>query len=125
MAAERLSLRIELDADADAGPEERDEAARALRADLLDLDVDSVERPETAAPHGARGAGAVEIGTLLVTVGQHALGLVASTIAAWVQRRGGRSATLELDGDRIDLKGVSKDDQHRLIEAFLARHAEA
>jgi hypothetical protein len=125
MPAERLNLRIELDADADAGAEERDEAARALRSDLLDLDVDSVERPETAAPDGSRGAGAVEIGTLLVTVGQHALGLVATTIAAWVQRRGGRSATLELDGDRIDLKGVSKDDQHRLIEAFLARHVEA
>jgi hypothetical protein len=57
MPAERLSLRIELDVDADAGAEERDEAARALRADLLDLDVDSVERPETAAPDGSRGAG--------------------------------------------------------------------
>ena len=87
--------------------------------------MDSVERPETAAPDGSRAAGAVEIGTLLVTVGQHALGVVASTIAAWVARQGGRSAALELDGDRIDLKGLSAADQHQLIEAFLARHAEA
>lgn len=125
MPAEWLNLRIELDADADAGAEERDELTRALRAELLDLDVESVERPETPAPDGARGAGAVELGTLLVTFGQGALGLVTGTIARWVQRRGGRSVTLELDGDRIELSGVSAEDQRRLIETFVARHAEA
>ena len=125
MPADWLSLRVELDADADADAEERDELTRALRAELLDLAVESVARPETPAPDGARGAGAVELGTLLVTFGQGALGLVTSTIARWVQRRGGRSVSLELDGDRIELTGVSVEDQRRLIETFVARHAEA
>ena len=124
MPAELLNLRVELDADDDAGAEERDELARALRAELLDLDVESVERPEAPAPDGTRGAGAVELGTLLVTFGQGALGLVTSTIARWVQRRGGRSVSLELDGDKIELSGVSAEDQRRLIETFVARHAE-
>ena len=123
MAAESLNLRVELEAD-DAGEEERDELARALRDELLQLDVEAVDRPESAAPEGTRGAGAIELGTLLVTVGQSALGLVTSTIARWVQRRGGRSVTLELDGDRIELGGVSEEDQRRLIETFVARHAE-
>ena len=124
MSAERLSLRVEVDGEPDAGAEERDELARALRDELLQLDVDAVDRPETAAPDGTRGAGAVELGTLLVTFGQSALGIVTSTIARWVARRGGRSVTLELDGDRIELSGVSADDQRRLIETFVARHAE-
>jgi hypothetical protein len=124
MPAEWLNLRIELDADADAGPDERDELARALRDELLQLDVEAVDRPHAAAPAGARGVG-LELGTLLVTLGQSALGLVASTVARWVARRGGRSVTLELDGDRIELSGVSEEDQKRLIETFVARHAEA
>jgi len=123
MPAEWLNLRIELDADADAGPDERDELARALRDELLQLDVEAVDRPQAAAPEGARGVG-LELGTLLVTLGQSALGLVASTAARWVARRGGRSVTLELDGDRIELSGVSEEDQKRLIETFVARHAE-
>ena len=124
MPAETLSLRVELDTGADAGDEERDELTRALRDELLELDVESVDRPETPAPDGTRAVGAVELGTLLVTFGQGALGLVTSTIARWVQRRGGRNVTLELDGDRIELTGVSADDQRRLIETFVARHAE-
>jgi hypothetical protein len=124
MPAEWLNLRIELDADADAGPDERDELARALRDELLQLDVEAVDRPQAEAPAGARGVG-LELGTLLVTLGQSALGLVTSTVARWVVRRGGRSVTLELDGDRIELSGVSEEDQKRLIETFVARHAEA
>ena len=124
MAAEWLNLRVELDVDSDAADEERDELARGLRDELLELDVEAVDRPESPAPEGTRGPGAIELGTLLVTVGQSALGLVTSTIARWVQRRGGRSVTLELDGDRIELTGVSADDQRRLIETVVARHAE-
>jgi hypothetical protein len=124
MPAKWLSLRVELDVDADAGAEERDELARALRAELLELEVEAVDRPEEPPPAGTRGAGVIELGTLLVTLGQGALGLVTSTIARWVQRRGGRSVTLELDGDRIELGGVSAEDQRRLIETFVARHAE-
>lgn len=123
--AERLSLRVELEAGADAGPEEQDEFTRALREELLQLDVDAVERPATDAPEGARGAEALTLGTLLVTFGQGALGIVTSAIGRWVARRGGRSVTLELDGDRIELSGVSEEDQRRLIETFVARHAEA
>ena len=125
MAGERLSLRVELDTDADAGADVQDELTRALREELLDLDVDAVERPAGAVPDGARGVDAVALGTLLVTLGQGALGIVASAIGRWVTRRGGRSVTLELDGDRIELSGVSDEDQRRLIETFVARHAGA
>ena len=60
-----------------------------------------------------------------MTLGQGALGIVTSAIGRWVVRRGDRSVTLELDGDRIEVSGVSEEDQRRLIETFVARHAGA
>jgi hypothetical protein len=125
VAGERLSLKVELEPGEDAGADEHDELTRALREELLELDVEAVERPADAAPEGARGVDAVALGTLLVTLGQGALGIVTSAIGRWVARRGGRSVTLELDGDRIELSGVSEEDQRRLIETFVARHAGA
>jgi hypothetical protein len=126
VAAERLSLRVVLSAGDDAGAEEQDELTRALRDDLLELDVQDVERPADAvAPEGARAGEVIALSTLLVTLGEGALGIVTSAIGRWVARRGGRSVTLELDGDRIELSGVSEEDQRRLIDTFVARHAEA
>jgi hypothetical protein len=126
VAGERLSLKVELSAGDGAGAEEQDELTRALREELLELDVQDVERPSGAvAPEGARAGEVIALSTLLVTLGQGALGIVTSAIGRWVDRRGGRSVTLELDGDRIELGGVSEEDQRRLIETFVARHAEA
>jgi hypothetical protein len=121
---DRIQLRVELGAGDGAGAEERDEAARALREELLELDVDDVRRPTEPAPPGARGLDAATLGTLLVTLGQGTLGAVAAAVQRWVSRGGGRSVTLELDGDRIELTGVSAADQRRLIETFVARHVE-
>jgi hypothetical protein len=101
-------------------------SSRALRDDLLELDVQDGERPADAvAPEGARAGEVIALSTLLVTLGEGALGIVTSAIGRWVARRGGRSVTLELDGDRIELSGVSEEDQRRLIDTFVARHAEA
>jgi hypothetical protein len=126
VAGERLSLKVELSAGDEAGAEEQDELTHALREELLELDVQDVERPVGAvAPDGARAGEVIALSTLLVTLGQGALGIVTSAIGRWVDRRGGRSVTLELDGDRIELGGVSEEDQRRLIETFVARHAEA
>jgi hypothetical protein len=125
VAGERLSLKVELSAGDEAGAEEQDELTRALREELLELDVQDVERPAgIVAPEGARAGEVIALSTLLVTLGQGALGIVTSAIGRWVGRRDGRSVTLELDGDRIELGGVSVEDQRRLIETFVARHAE-
>ncbi len=119
-----LTLRIELDAGKQAGPEERDEVARALRRDLLELDVDAVERPVRPAPDGARSGEAIVLGTLLVTLAPQLLTSACAVIEGWIKRRGERSVELELDGDRIVLDNVSDDERHRLLELFVARHQE-
>ena len=122
MPDDRLELRIELDPGADADAEERDDAARALRRDLLDLDIDAVERPAEPAPPGTRAGDAVTLATLIVTMGPTALAAVGGIVQGWMARRGDRRVTLELEGDRIELSGASDADQRRLVDAFVARH---
>ncbi|MEA2311607.1 MAG: hypothetical protein QOE28_1575 [Solirubrobacteraceae bacterium] len=117
-----VRLTVELDEDGSSGPEDLEEAARALREELLELDVDGVERPSRPAPDGARAIEAAILGTLLVTLSKGALAAVAGTIQNWVARGGVRTVTLELDGDRIELGNASAEDQRRLLEAFVARH---
>jgi hypothetical protein len=116
-----MTLRIEVGVGG-ADAEERDEATRALRAELLELDVDAVDRPSAPAPDGARGGEAVTLGTLLVTLGPSALAAVAGAIQSWWARRGDRSVVLELDGDRVELSNASDEDRRLLVDAFLARH---
>ena len=57
MRDDRSEPRIELDAGADV--EERDDAARMLRTELRDLDVDAVNQPTGAAPPDARSGEAL------------------------------------------------------------------
>jgi hypothetical protein len=118
-----LKLRIDvgLEPDADAG--ELDAATLQLRRELLELDVEDVERPSAGpAPEGARAVEAALLGTLVVKTTSDVLGAVVHAIAGFLTRSPNRSVTLEMHGDSIVVSNPSAEDQRRLIEAFLARH---
>ncbi|HXE45424.1 MAG TPA: hypothetical protein VN635_09500 [Conexibacter sp.] len=118
----RLAVRIDLGAGADAS--DLDAAALALRRELMQLDVADVRRPPAdPAPEGARGADATLLGALLVSASAGALPAVVGAIAAWMRRRPGRTVTLSIEGDRIEVRGASADTERELIDAFLVRHA--
>jgi hypothetical protein len=120
-----LELRVDLSLEPDADAVELDDAALALREELLDLDVDAIERPASGPPpEGAKAVEAMIIGTLLVEAGKDVIAAVVQTIAGWVGARKGRSVTVQLGEDKLEISDPSADDQHRLIEAFLARHIE-
>ena len=117
-------LQIQIGEAQDTGAEELDDATVRLREELLELDVEAVERPAAGpAPPGSRGLEIAALGTLLVTLAHEALPVVLATVARWVSRHGERSVTIELDGDRIEVSGASAEDQRRLVDAFLARHS--
>jgi hypothetical protein len=124
--SERAELQIKLslgDADAIAV----DEATTRLRNELLKLDVDRVLRPSVGeAPPGTRGAELIELGGLVVTLARNAgtLAAVVRTLQGWLARDRGRSIRLELDGDAIEVSGLSED-QERLITAWIQRHVSA
>jgi hypothetical protein len=118
----RLDIRVLPEAGAD--PEAIAEGARQLRRELLELDVDAVGAPRAGqAPPGSRGADAAALGALVVTIAQsQLLPSVLDIVKTWLTASRQRSVRLELDGDVLDLAGVSTDEQHRLTDEWLRRH---
>jgi hypothetical protein len=120
-----MQLTVEIDVGPDAEDAELDEAARLLRSELLELDVEQVVRGAGAPiPPDARGVDVGALGTLLVTAGQSAIAAVTGVLARWLARRPRRSVTLRIGDDAIELTDVTAEEQRQLLEAFLARHRE-
>lgn len=123
--------RRELSAVLDAGPEHDAEElldlTQRLRGELLELDVDAVElEAQGAAPDGAKGAELLAFGGLAIqfTLKTPVLRSVVDTTVAWLGRQQARSVKLTLDGDTLEVTGVSSDEQSRLVEQWVARHVD-
>jgi hypothetical protein len=128
--ADRGSPPSGLTAAIDAGPDhdadELLELTQRLRGELLELDVDSVTlESEGNVPSGAKGVELLAFGELVVQFALSApvLGSVVATTVAWLGRQQARSVRLTLDGDELEVTGISSDEQSRLIEQWVARHA--
>jgi hypothetical protein len=123
---QQATLEIRLDA-GDSDAEELAELTARLRRELLQLDVDAVDRPPGGAPPpGAKAVELIAVGTLLVSLGRSAtkLGSVVRTVQGWAGTRPQRTVKLELDGDTIEISGASSREQERLVDLWIERHAE-
>lgn len=123
---QQATLEIQLDA-GESDTEELAALTAKLRRELLQLDVDAVDQPvDGNPPPGAKAVDMILVGTLLVSLGRSAdkLGTVVRTIQGWVGTRAARTVKLQLDGDALELTGVSSRDQQRLIDHWIERHAE-
>lgn len=118
------TLGVQVGVGSDADDEEVAEATLQLRRELLDLEVDAVELASAGdAPPGTRGVELAALGALLVTVSQsQLLAPVVAAIRSWLSGGPQRSIKLELDGDAIELTGVSSKEQRRLVDEWLRRH---
>jgi hypothetical protein len=119
------TLGIQLAAGPDDDAQQLGEATLQLRRELLDLDVEAVEAPRAGEPPpGTRAVELAALGTLVVTVAQSKLlGAVVATVRSWLAGQSKRGIKLELDGDVLELTGVSSREQQRLAEEWLRRHA--
>jgi hypothetical protein len=108
----------------DADPEEIAEATLQLRRELLELDVEAVELPRAGEPPpGTRAVELAALGALAVTLVQSdLLAKVVAVARSWLARAPQRSIKLELDGDILELTGVSSNEQRRLTDEWLRRH---
>jgi hypothetical protein len=108
------------DEDEDAG----ESAAWAVRlvAELSDLDDVWVETLVEDAPEGSKGLGAVAGAVLARLASVTALKAVLETVGAWVARTG-RTVEVSVDGDVLKLTGASRQQQDRIVEAWIVRHA--
>jgi hypothetical protein len=109
--------------------EELDRLTGRLRRELLELDVDDVRRGVGGeAPAGTRGIDVAAIGELLVSLASAPAVLrgVASAIGHWVERSSQvGSVVVELDGEKMEVTGRLSDDQRRLVDLWIDRHAPA
>jgi hypothetical protein len=104
-------------------PEEAADLAEQLREELQESGVGSVHRPESDdAPIGAKGD-ALAWAELVVTV-TGGLPALVGLIRAWAQRGSGRKVTLDLDGDKLEVSGISSEQQEQLIRRWLERHVD-
>ena len=124
MEEQPATLGIQVAVGPDADPEEVAEATLQLRRELLDLDVEAVELPRGGAPPpGTRAVELAALGALVVTVGQSPLlGPVLAAVRSWLAGSPQRSIKLELDGDTLELSGLSSNEQRRLVDEWLGRH---
>ena len=126
MAHEGTHLQLQV-GDDNADPEELADLTARLRNELLDLDMEAVEPLRTGPPPpGARAVDLMAIGTLIATFTRpDLLVAVVAAVRTWLGGAGGRSVKLELDGDALELTGVSSKEQRRLTDEWLRRHATA
>lgn len=119
-------LEINLRVDDDVSPLEMEELTAAIRRELLQLDVQSVDRVSGGpAPEGAKGVELAALGALIVNLGKAmpVLGQVIDVIQAWAARSPNRTVKLTLEGDTLELGGMSETQQRQVVKDWMARHA--
>ncbi len=125
MAAGTAELSVELQAGPDTDAEELVQLVGRLRAELLDLDIDAVRQSvREEAPEDSKGASLLAAGELVVRfmAGPEVLASIIGGIRSWLGRNRGRSVKLTLDGDSLEVSGVSSAEQDRLIDLWVTRH---
>ncbi|WP_051580330.1 effector-associated constant component EACC1 [Pseudonocardia acaciae] len=124
--AATTTVRVVLHADPELGTEDGERLTRRLRAELDDLDVESVEMARVGdAPAGAKGD-PVTVGALLValSVSGGVFPSVIATLRDWLERQSGRHrVSVTVDGDTIELDRATSEQQRALVGAFVRRHA--
>jgi hypothetical protein len=121
-----VTLTVHPDPESDPAAEER--LLRALRAELLDLDVESVEFQKGAAPEGAKSSDVVTLGAMIVALS--ASGGVLTTLVEvlrdWLGRRAGRyKISVTIDGDPLELERATAEQQQAIVLAYIERHSRA
>lgn len=104
-----------------------EELTHRLRTELEELDVEKVEVAKSGkAPEGTKsGVDIPAWGSLLVTLATSS-GVIPSlvgTVQSWLKRDEGRSITLEIGGDKLQVTGISSEQQRRLINTWLKVHS--
>lgn len=119
-----LVLIVESEPNAD--PDEVDRLVRQLRAELRNLDVESVLGVISEdAPLGAKGADSLSLGALLVTLTATggAFTILIETVRDWLARHAAaRRISVTIDGDTVVLEKGSDQERSALIDAYIRRH---
>ncbi|MCA1606533.1 MAG: hypothetical protein LC775_13940 [Acidobacteria bacterium] len=119
-----LILVVEPEAEVDA--DEVDRLVRQLRAELKNLEVESVVPVSTEkAPPGTKGVDPINLGALLVTLSAvgGVFSVLVETARDWLARQAAaRRISVTIDGDTVILEKASVQERSALIDAYIRRH---
>ena len=103
---------------------ELDRLARQLRGRLLEHDFDVRLARAEEGPPDTRAPDTMTIGALAVSLaaGRSVLVSAIQVIEAYLETSKARSVKLEVDGDSLEVTGLSADAQRELIDSFIDRH---
>jgi hypothetical protein len=124
-----VELRVVLEPDPEADPEDRERLGRQLRDELRALDVDDVEAVGAPSPpSGAKSGAAASLTEWLVTLsaGGGVFVTVVATLRDWLSRRAaGHKISITVDGDTLELSSATPAERAELIDTFVRRHQPA
>jgi hypothetical protein len=112
--------------DPELDDEELDSLAKRLRTELLELDVFDVVpfEGESNIPLGAKGVESTVVGSLLVKLlSKLDVAKVMSAVKDWLIRQHLHSIEVTVDGDTLKLTNITSEEQERLVELWVSRHA--
>ncbi|MYV44864.1 hypothetical protein GT031_04370 [Streptomyces sp. SID2888] len=104
---------------ADVDDDELQELVLSLREHLLELDVEDVRLRRDQLPEDAKSAEALTLGALVVSLAPVMLRGILRCVETWMQNRPVRSVRVDVDGRTIEVAAASRDDQRRLIDAYI------
>ncbi|MEV0899982.1 hypothetical protein [Actinoplanes sp. NPDC049802] len=117
---DHFDLRIRVDCPS-VDEEELARLTRVLYSEIAATDVDDVRplaMPGSGTP-GAKSAGAVTIGTLVVTLAPVAVGSLMSVVSSWLSRQ---PSDVEIEMDGVRFKGrVTKRQREELVSNILRK----
>lgn len=126
MTSNIVNLQIAITPEFDADAQEQEQLCQLLRQELLQLDIESAQPAmQESLPEGVKAAGAMDWATLLITLSQSGgvLSSVVLTIQSWLGRQDNCSISLEINGNKLDIKGLSDEHQSKLIENWLQNNS--
>ncbi|WP_327431495.1 effector-associated constant component EACC1 [Streptomyces sp. NBC_01236] len=125
-ADDLVNVILDFAPDPELDPETAERLARRLRAEIAELDVESVRTgPAAPAPDGAKGAEVVTLGVVVVAMSASGGVFTAliETVRDWLGRSSARHrVSLTIDGDTIELERASAAERRDLIDAYVRRH---
>jgi hypothetical protein len=124
----RQQLLISVIGDPHVDDAELERLSRWLRAELLELEVESVAPIEEAVIEERTKSGDMQTWSTLALTFAASGGVLTTIINAlrdWIVRQPTLpSIKVSIGGDSIELEGVSAEERQELIRAFIARHGQ-
>jgi len=121
-----LNVLLDIVPDPELDPEAVERLAYRLRAEIAELDVESVRPgPGGPAPEGAKGTDAVTLGAIVVALSASGgvFTALVETLRDWLGRSSARHrVSLTIDGDTIELERASAAERRDLVDAYIRRH---